>query len=233
MKLIWIIVGLILLYLIVSVSLMVHKISIGRKLSDIAEPFERQGEGKKVLFLGDSTAAGVGSEKGGVPYWFSEEYPNLDIKNLGVSGNRLKNVVEDKYSGEYDLIMIQAGGNDIFQISSYSDIESNLRKVLSKAKKSSDNVIVLHTGKVGTAPFFAKWLGLYMTHRAKKVRDIYLKVSSEEGAHYVDLFLAEDPFHSDIDKYYATDYLHLSDSGYQVWFNEIRKVMDKNGIKLN
>jgi len=57
------------------------------------------------------------------------------------------------------------------------------------------------------------------------VRDIYIRAAATYGASYVDLYdsVVTEKLKEDPDKYYADDLLHLSDDGYELWYDEIEK----------
>jgi lysophospholipase L1-like esterase len=95
-------------------------------------------------------------------------------------------------------------------------------------------VLILHSGNVGLAPFFPWPWSVLASWRAAQVRELYLDLAEGAGAHYVDLFTTREdgPFRQDYERYYASDGLHLSDMGYSVWYERIRRTMDSAGIAI-
>jgi len=94
--------------------------------------------GAKVLILGDSLSYGVGAEKG-------EDYPSLlarstgwDIVNAGVSGDTsaqgLKRLPDLITAHHPKLLIVELGGNDLLRQAPISQLESNIKEILSEAK---------------------------------------------------------------------------------------------------
>jgi lysophospholipase L1-like esterase len=231
--------------LVCVISLVVYQIILisiyGSKTSYSNTPFVRTVANPRLhfLFLGDSTAVGTGTKDGtgSVAGWFAKDFPEAQIENYGVNGNRLAGLLKNFYPGQrknFDLVVIQIGANDIIHWTPYSTIEENMTKVATKARELSRNVIILHSGRVGLAPIFSWPLSEILTYRATHVRDLYIRVAKQTGVHYVDLFIDrdKDPFLKDISKYYSPDHFHPSADGYHWWYERIRETMKKQHIDL-
>ena len=110
-----------------------------------------------------------------------------------------------------------------------ADIEEGIRKILLRAKSFDGKVIVLHSGNIGEATFFPLYLRPLFSNRSYRVRSIYQKIVSEQGADYVDLLGSpiSATLKEDSARYYANDRLHLSSDGYGLWMQEIRKYLPK------
>ncbi len=214
-----------------------------RKSKSLVEksiPFERINEKaeQKILVLGDSTAVGTGVEEPSLSTAgrLSALYPDAEVRNLAQNGMRVKGLVsvieELKPEDQFSLILVQIGANDIIRLTSLKDIESDAEKILSQLREHSSTVLILHSGNVGEALFFPRYFRPLLSRRSLEVREIYQKLSNTHGATYVDLIdseigtlLTEHP-----SKYYAADYLHLSDEGYGLWFSEIQKSLTNKPI---
>lgn len=193
----------------------------------------------KIIFLGDSTAVGTGAADpwDSVAGRFGKDYPGAYIVNLGKNGNRVKNLAEEfdpEAYRDFNLVVIQAGGNDILRFTPLKDLEKYLNALLGKAKQASEQVLVLHSGNIGLAPFFPRPFGWIWSYRTQQVREIYRKIAAAHGAVYVDLYAErkDDPFLKDIQKFYAPDFLHASGEGYGIWYEKIREAMQNSGIRL-
>ncbi len=207
-----------------------------RKSKNLVErsvPFEslRENSKQKILVLGDSTAVGTGVDDLSLSTAgrLSNVYPEAQVINRAQNGMRLKDLVvlmdDIKPEERFSVILVQIGANDIIRYTSLKSIESDVVKILDGLSKHSDNVIILHSGDVGGAPFFPRYLRPLMSKRSHQVREIYERVSDKYGVAYVDLIGSQTDsiFNQNPSKYYAEDYLHLSDEGYGVWFSEIQK----------
>lgn len=202
---------------------------VGHEAVARAVPFQRSEGTKRVLVVGDSTAVGVGvsmPEKsvGGL---LAAEFPHVSVENRAVSGAKLADVIAQLAStdGNYDLVLIHAGANDVLYFSSKQTIKDCVTLLFEEAQKKSKNVVVLTAGNIGLAPILPWPLGYLITDRTKYLRMLMMMEAEKTGAHYVDLYKerGQDPFEHDIARYYAPDGLHLSDEGYAHWYSEIRR----------
>lgn len=208
-----------------------YYISIGIGLAEAAVKYEQHPADPtmRILTIGDSSVVGTGSAepKLTVAGRLGTDYPTADITNLGVNGTRTQELIE-RFKGiqdqKYDLIIIHTGGNDIVHFTSMPDIENGLNQVLDLATVMSDSVIVLHGGNVGSSKLFPAPTRWIFTYRTKKVREIFMRVTSEKNVQYVDLFREgkADPFVADPKKYYGADYFHPSADGYGDWYARIK-----------
>ena len=212
-----------------------------RDLLKTPEPFQRINPDAriKILFLGDSTAVGTGAAdpRDSVAGRFGKDYPGAHIVNLGENGNRVKNLAKEFNSEAYqnfNLIVIQAGGNDILRFTPLKQIKNDLDALLKNARQASGQVIVLHSGNIGLAPFFPRPFGWIWSYRTRQVRELYMRVAKENGAVYVDLYTERenDPFFQDVKKFYAPDFLHASGEGYGIWYEKIRDAMRSAMIQI-
>ena len=199
--------------------------------------FERAIETPKLrlLIIGDSSGVGVGATdpNQSIAGRIASDFPEAEITNLAVSGSKVQDALEqlDQLTTEdqYDLIVLQIGGNDIVRFTKLADLERDLATLLELAKQHSDKVVQLTSGNVGTSqllPFGTRWL---FTIRTKQVRRIFLRVNAQAGSNYVDLYRirAIDPYVADPVKYYSADFFHPSGAGYGVWYERVQPVIKK------
>ncbi len=210
-------------------------IAIGVNLANIGQPFAATPPHaeKQILIVGDSSGVGVGSATpaGSIAGRIGNDFPNAQITNLSVSGSKtgelLSTLQNLSVNQNYDLMVIQIGGNDIVRVTQLDDLKHQLTEVLEIAKQHANQVVLLTCGNVGTSqllPFGTRW---YFTLRTKQVRRLFMAVTSEAGVHYVDLYRkrADDPWAHDPKKYYAPDMFHPSADGYGDWYSFVRPVI--------
>ncbi len=212
-------------------------IKIGVNQTELTTAYQRRLENPEFRFLvlGDSSAVGVGAQPqtGSVAGRLAADFPTADVQNIAVSGSKVKDAIAQLESlpaeQRYDLILIQIGGNDIVRNTPYADLERDFPKVLELVKQHSDHVVQLTSGNVGTSkllPFGTRW---YFTLRTKKVREIFMRINTEQGTQYIDLLRkrADDPYAQDPQKYYSPDFFHPSAEGYGDWYSFVKPVVEE------
>ncbi len=202
---------------------------IGRVPS--AERYERSFGSQSMLVLGDSTAVGVGAlTPGGSVAGYLAAALDASVENYAKSGAVAADIHAQfarAQRGQYDLVLVQIGANDVIRFRSHQGAQENLDRLLQAVAHTSDHVVLITAGKIGDAPFFPRLLAPILTMRAQALRKRFIETATLHGAVYVDLYHAADPFSSDPARYYAPDGLHLTSDGYRFWFDETRQAIQK------
>jgi len=205
----------------------VWRIGQSVELARLSEPFQQMPAqpSLRLLIVGDSTAVGTGaaSPADSLAGLIARDHPRLLIENRARDGAKFADVIE-QLAGEsrFDLVLVQAGGNDIIRFTGMDRLRVDIESVARRAAERADRVVLMPAGNVGNAPFFfAPWSWL-MTQRAQAMHRLVKAAASQTGATYVNLFheRADDPFVKD-PGLNARDGLHPSSAGYRVWFREL------------
>ena len=216
---------------IIEVSTLGVRIYRGRNIAAESTPYEAQrpGAAKSLLIVGDSTAVGTGATRlqESIAGRIAEEFTNVNIINLSRNGAMVRDVYEQlQGTGErtFDVILIQAGANDILYFSPLERIRESAEALLESTQKKGGHVIFLSNGNIGLAPAFFPPLSWIYTWRAKKVRRLFMDAAAERGVQYVDLSREKgaDQFAADPERFYARDFLHPGSEGYRYWYREIK-----------
>lgn len=207
---------------------------IGRNLARRAMPFSRENPISQIyiLVVGDSTAVGVGAQdpRDSIAGRLGKDYPNAEIVNLGKTGALISEVPEQLHGAKgknFDLVLVQAGGNDILRFTELSQLKKDVTAVLEQARGMGDQVVLMTTGNVGNAPFFPRPIGWIYTQRTRAAREIFIHAAKDAGVIYVDLFTerGDDPFLKDPQKFHAPDMLHPSGEGYGIWYKKLSELI--------
>jgi lysophospholipase L1-like esterase len=180
----------------------------------------------RLLVVGDSTAVGTGASwaQGSVAGQLAARFPHLHIENRARDGATLADMLAqlDAPSPRVDIILVQAGGNDVMRGRSMRAVRRDVDAVTRRATALADLVILMPPGNVGNAPFFFRPLSWLATARARELHEAARTAAQRHGASYVNLFRerAQDPFSRDADLN-ARDGLHPSHAGYRLWFQEL------------
>jgi lysophospholipase L1-like esterase len=206
------------------------RIEEGRKLVRASRPFSiaPADANATLLVVGDSTGVGTGasSPEQSVAGRLSRRFPRLAVDNRSENGARVADVLRqlgDASTPRYDVILIQAGGNDVIDFTGEGTLREGLEELARRAAGRARLVILMPAGNVGDAPFFFPPLNWLMTSRSRTLHALVREAAQQSGADYVNLFKekADDPFARDPERLHAADRLHPSDDGYALWESEL------------
>ncbi len=200
------------------------------ELAKLSEPLQRTppDAALRLLIVGDSTGVGTGAStpQNSLAGLLAQAYPRLQIDNRARDGATFEGVIgqlEALGTARYDLVLVQAGGNDVIRLRNMERVRADIDRVTVLARERSDRVLLMPAGNVGNASFFFAPVSWYMTSRARDLHAAVRAAATRHGAVYVNLFKEKDkdPFAQDPKRLNAADGLHPSDAGYRVWFDEL------------
>lgn len=184
----------------------------------------------RMLIVGDSTAVGTGAStaRQSVGGLIAQDHPNLLIDNRARDGATFADVaVQLAGDARYDIVLVQAGGNDVIRMRGLDALRRDVDRVAALARRHASVVVLMPAGNVGNAPFFFPPVSWLMTWRARRLHAFVDEAAIRHAATYVNLFheRADDPFvrRPELN---ARDGLHPSDAGYRLWFAELNAQAD-------
>lgn len=199
-------------------------------LASHSEPLQHRPAGAtaSLLIVGDSTGVGTGasSPRSSVAGLLAQGHPKLRIDNRARDGAKFADVLTQLgtlgKNDRYDVVLVQAGGNDVIRLRDLDGLRADIEQVTAVARQHSDRVVVMPAGNVGNAPFFFPPLSWWMTGRSRDLHTFVRESAAYHGATYVNLFHErdDDPFVRQ-PELNASDGLHPSDAGYRVWFDQL------------
>ena len=206
----------------------VWRISQAVELARLSEPFQQRPANATVrlLVVGDSTAVGTGADTttARVAGRLAYQHPKLWVENRARDGARFADVSAQLEGGDerFDIVLVQAGGNDVMRFSDESELRQAIDRVTRRAREKAPLVLLMPSGNVGNAPFFFVPVSGWMTRRSRELHSWIREAAALHGAVYIDLFKERDK-----DRFvrepglHARDGLHPSDAGYAVWPQEL------------
>ncbi len=194
------------------------------------QPYEQAGtsEGPYILIIGDSTGYGTGvtHKEHSVAGRLGTEYPNASIENQSINGQTIADAIK-RFAPErqqYDLVLLQLGGNDILQKRSLEMVEEDVKALLKLLAGVTSEVVMISAGNVGAAPAFTgNEAATYETLSREYHAKLMTIMSENPRFTYISLFDERevDPFVAEPNRYLASDGLHPSGEGYGLWYQKV------------
>lgn len=211
----------------------------GSRLPDLELVLDRPGTGRRVVWLGDSTAAGVGasSSAGALPSQVAADglgVPDSSLAVLAVSGARVDDVLADqvpKVAGlRPDLVLISVGANDTIHLTGRGTFRDTYEKVV-RALPAGVPVVLLGVPDMGAIPRFLQPLRAVSGWRGRRIDAEVRMVAAATGAVYADIAgPTGPPFRRHPGRYFAADDFHPSDAGYGLWADAVLTVLRREGL---
>jgi len=178
-------------------------------------------EGKaRLVFLGDSITAGWGRQ----PAIWDKAFGQYDPVNFGIGGDRTQHVLWRIENGELEGIKPQAVvlmiGTNNSGTDSAEDIAKGITAIVEtiKTKQPQAKILLLAvfprgekpTGKLGAA-----------NEKLKQVNATIAKLEDGKTVHFLDIGGKFPVVDGNLSAEAMPDFLHLSESGYQIWADAI------------
>lgn len=188
----------------------------------------RQPGALRVVWIGDSTAAGTGAttREHALPSVVSRHmHGEVELHVLAVPGARIVDVLNDQVPrvAKYDpdIIMISAGANDVAGMTLRSRFRSMYADVLAGLPETAE-VVALGIPDIGSAPVLPHPLKLIAGCRAMMLDRIIRQQATKVGA----LFAAF-PKRTGLNavECMSADLYHPGDVGYRVWGEHVINVL--------
>jgi len=197
-------------------------------------PYEQVGTSeKRILIIGDSTGYGTGArdQRETIAGRIGAEWPEFSITNKSVNGDTIASATDrvKNIDGQYDLILLQLGANDIIQKHPLADVLNDLEQLIAILTPHTKEIVMMSAGNVGGAPAFRRVKEDYQ-YRSRQFHQALEEFAvTQPHFTYVHFYEdpAEDPFVLDPARYMALDGLHPTDAGYGLWYQTLAPVLKK------
>ena len=210
----------------------------GSRLPDLELELDRPGTGRRLVWLGDSTAAGVGAS--GTPATLPSQVadglggPDTSVSVVAVSGARAADVLADqvpKVAGlRPDLVLISVGANDTIHLTGRGTFRRTYEDLV-RALPAGVPAVLLGVPDMGAIPRFLQPLRAVSGWRGRRIDAEVRKVADSTGAIYVDIAgPTGPPFRRWPSRYFSADDFHPSDAGYGLWADAVVQVLSREGL---
>jgi lysophospholipase L1-like esterase len=196
---------------------------------------ERAGETPlRVVWLGDSTAAGVGAsspDTGVARTVATGLHRPVQLTSLAVSGDRVADVLKGQLPRvaelDPDIVLISIGSNDAVHLTGVAMFRSRYRHLL-EALPASTQVVVLGVPDMGSPPRFKQPLRAMAGWLGRRLDRVVRQVALEHHARYVDIAgYTGSAFRHDPARYFSADHYHPGDAGYALWSEAVLATLTK------
>lgn len=190
-----------------------HKVKVVTKIKEVEKVPDNY------LFLGDSITD---------YYDLDKYYPDMPTVNSGVSGNTtldiLKDMKERAYQYNPSKVFLLIGTNDLDTKYSREDIIENIEKILSEIKENRPKAELYLESIYPVNPDVRRSkAGNRNNDDIKQINKELKKYCKENKINYINLYDLLKDEDDNLKAEYTKDGLHLSDEGYQVVTEEIKK----------
>lgn len=219
---------------------MIWRLIANKGLGVVSKPFTMTEEReRKILILGDSTAVGTGASRpedtiGGR---LARDYPDSQIINVAVNGSRITDLprqVAGLTYTQFDLVIISAGGNDVWHFTRLKKIRKALEHVLpTLSSMSNSRVIFLVYNNIGSVPLFPSMVQWFLDRRSLHVQKVIHEETAIHKIPIIDLFANDpsNPFLKNPEGLFSRDGIHPSSRGYEMWYNRMWREMTNRGYR--
>ena len=181
----------------------------------------------RMLWLGDSTAAGVGASgpDGALPRQVASRLGRpVQLTVLAISGDQVEDVIDKQLpkvaSLDPDVVFLSIGANDVVHFTSKDSFTSRYRRLLDQL--GTTPVIALGVPDMGAAPRFAQPLRAIAGWRGRALDEVVGAVAKATGSAYVDIAGPTGPsFRAQPERFFSADDYHPSDEGYRRWADAV------------
>lgn len=198
-----------------------------------------QGSGPalEVVWLGDSTAAGVGASSAAtaLPTLVSDGLDRpVELNVLARSGATVVDVIERQLPAVAglgpDVVFVSVGANDVTHLTSRSDFERRYRRLVAALPEPAA-VVFLGVPDMGAIPRLAQPLRAVTGFRGDQLDDIVQAIAADTASMYVDIAGETGPtMRSDPERFFAGDRYHPCDAGYRLWADAVLDAVRRSAI---
>jgi acyl-CoA thioesterase-1 len=177
--------------------------------------------------LGDSTTAGTGAGTLENTYVYdvaqtiARHGHYVKVTNLGVSGARVKDVVDTQVprlaSLKPDFVTVSVGANDATHFTPLRDYERSMKQLLNALKDAHAIVLVASSPNLANAPALPYPINVIAGARAKRQNILLRSAIGGPMFSYIDLYYRGKLDYNEDHALYANDLFHPSYEGYEVW----------------
>jgi lysophospholipase L1-like esterase len=177
--------------------------------------------------LGDSTAAGQGADyESGIAVVTARHLAlqrRVVMTNFGVSGARIRDVVEEQLAGaeslHADWVLLSVGANDVTHLTSIASMRRDLLEIVHRLRRANANVRIVITGSpdMGSPPRIPRLLRPVAAWRTRKANRMFVAVAAAERLTFAPIAEETGPLFRRDPSLFDADRFHPNERGYAAW----------------
>lgn len=183
----------------------------------------------RMVMLGDSTVAGVGSPTTPetLPVLTAQRVADalsvsVSVTGLGVSGARTVDVAREQIPmlpDDVDVVVIVIGSNDTTHATPPWRLDDQTREMIAAARDAAPDAQVVLGGVplFGSATALAQPLRWVVDQYAKPLRGVQRRVAAETGITFVNIAVEASPRFRGVPEAMSSDGFHPAPTGYGFW----------------
>ncbi len=193
--------------------------------------FGSSGRALTYVVLGDSTAAGQGAPySAGIAVGTAQALAATEpvaMTNLGVSGARIRDVVNDQLGAAKqlrpDLVLLAVAANDVTHLTPVGSMRADLLRIVHGLKAANPAVLIVVTGSpdMGSPPRIPRLLRGLAAHRTESVNRMVKEIVSEEHLTFAPIAEETGPLFRRDSSLFGVDRFHPNARGYAAWISVI------------
>jgi len=203
----------------------IRSLHLGRSIVSAASAFAQQPEqpALRVLLMGDSTGLGVGAQaEHSLAALLAADRPDAEVLNVSRSGARLVDIAEQlkhlpRSGASWDLLLLHAGGNDIFRGTSPTRMQQAADALLAQLVPLARHVVWLGPPDVGLLPAFVPPFSWLLSRRSMQACALFKRCADRSGVRFVDFCEPREKafFSTDPSRFIAADLVHPTAETYR------------------
>jgi lysophospholipase L1-like esterase len=221
--------------LVLQTVKVVRALRLGRDIVSAASPFEQRPAepSLRVLIMGDSTGLGVGAQAGqSLAALLAADRPDAEVLNVSRSGARLGDIAHQlrqlprsRDKERWDLVLLHAGGNDIFRGTSPARMRRDAEALLSKLVPLARHVVWLGPPNIGLLPAFVPPFSWLLSRRSMMACALFKQCADRFGVRFVDFCEPRDKtfFSAEPERYIAPDQVHPTEESYRHCYDLLKQ----------
>ena len=211
--------------LVLQTVKIMRALHLGRGIVSATSAFRQQPTqpAMRVLLMGDSTGMGVGAQAGqSLAALLAADRPDAEVLNISCSGARLADIADQlqhlpRSTVPWDLLLLHAGGNDIFRGTSPARMQRAAEALLAQLVPLARHVVWLGPPNVGLLPAFVPPFSWLLSRRSMLACALFKQCADRSGVRFVDFCEPRDKtfFSADPTRFIAPDQVHPTGETYR------------------